>query len=115
MREERILLAEVAERALLRREGRAPSSVEPGPAVEDDPARVRALEPGQAAQHGRLPGSGGTEEYQHVAAPGPDLELRADPGSALVELCKIGDQQPGIGPAHRGASGPTVQARRLRA
>ena len=67
VRPDRVGLEDHAEAALVRRHERRGRRVEHGAAVDDDPARVRPLEPGDRAEHRRLAGARRAEDREQPA------------------------------------------------
>jgi hypothetical protein len=72
VREERVILEHVTDRALFGLPVHAPCRVEPEVVTELDPARVGSRQPGDEAQDGRLAGARRPDERDRLRA---DLEL----------------------------------------
>src|SRR5574341_1412273 len=74
--------------------------------VDDDPARVGGLEPGDDPQERRLAASGGTEQREELAAPNVDADVgqRHIGAEALADVLDVD--------AHAGGSSVAAAARR---
>jgi hypothetical protein len=68
VREECVVLEDVADRALLRRPVHAPGFVEPGLVSQSDDAALGSSQPGDGAQNRRLAGAGRPDERDGLRA-----------------------------------------------
>jgi len=109
VREERIVLEDVADRPGFGRDVDPPRGIEPHVVSERDPARLRSQQPGDRAQEGRLAGARRPDERER---PLPDLERQLEmEGAELVTEVETERVHPGTILSARRRAAPTRMKR----